>query len=75
MQDLFSSVVDCGKDNTIILGKPWIVQHQCQLNFATGCNLFSLAHQKFNLPMGNDTPSFSPQPLPKPKANTSKPLP
>ena len=48
-------MVDYGQDTTIILGKPWIVQHQCQLNFAKGCILFSLAHKKINLPMGNNT--------------------
>ena len=48
-------MVDCGQDSTIILGKPWIVQHQCQLNFAKGRILFSLAHKKINLPMGNNT--------------------
>ena len=25
----YFQVVDCGQDSTIILGKPWIVQHQC----------------------------------------------
>ena len=49
---MYFQVVDCGQDSTIILGKPWIVQHQCQLNFAKGRILFSLAHKKINLPMG-----------------------
>ena len=70
----YFQVVDCGEDKTIILGKPWIVQHQCQLNFAKGCILFSLAHKKINLPMGNDTPSHKPQPQPKLEAKPFEPL-
>ena len=67
-------MVDCGQDSTIILGKPWIVQHQCQLNFAKGRILFSLAHKKINLPMGNNTPSLALQPQPPTAIKPKEPL-
>ena len=70
----YFQVMDCREDSTIILGKPWIVQHQCQLNFAKGCILFSLAHKTINLPMGNNTPSHTPQPQPKPIVKPIEPL-
>ena len=68
-------MVDCGQDSTIILGKPWIVQHQCQLNFAKGRILFSLAHKKINLPMGNSGPSLAIQPQPQTAIKPKEPLP
>ena len=67
-------MVDCGEDSTIILGKPWIVQHQCQFNFANGCISFSLAHKKINLPMGNNTPSHTPEPQQKTVVKPNEPL-
>ena len=71
---IYFQVVECGEDSIIILGKPWIVQYQCQLNFAKGRILFSLAHKKINLPMGNNTPSHTPQLQPKPTVKPYEPL-
>ena len=30
-------IVDCAKDEWVILGKQWIFEHQCMLNYATMC--------------------------------------
>ena len=44
-------IMDCKEDSTIILDKPWIVLHQCELNFATTCIIFSLHNHQLSTPM------------------------
>ena len=60
--------MDCGEDSTIIFEKPWIVHHQCQLNFATSQIIFSLNNHQFSTPIKN--PIIEPQTLEKPTHNS-----
>lgn len=48
-------IADCNKDDTIILGKPWIVKHGCTLNFADSRLQFKITNTHFSVPMRKST--------------------
>ena len=67
-------IVDCNSEDTLILGKPWIIEHRCTLNFADSRLQFKIANTHFSVPM-RKSDNVDKLPQTQPQQTTPKPKP